>query len=222
MIAILDNRDSFVLNVQQRLVELGVPATVVPSHRTRLDEIAALRPTGIIVSPGPQGPDEAGISTAAIRTFGRDIPVLGICLGHQCIAVAFGVAVAPNGNAMHGRASRIVHDGAGLLAGLPSPFDAGRYHALAADEPGADAELVVSARLEDGLIMGLRHRTLPIEGVQFHPESVLTPLGYRILGTFATTAGHAVDDALVESRIAEAAAVLRGQTPPRPAAGFRP
>lgn len=208
MIVILDNRDSFVLNVQQRLAELDVPSTVVPSHRTRLDEIAALRPTGVIVSPGPQGPDEAGISTAAIRAFGRDIPVLGICLGHQCIAVAFGTAVAPNGNAMHGRASRVVHDGAGLLTGLPSPFDAGRYHALAADEPEPDGELVVSARLEDGLIMGLRHRSLPIEGVQFHPESVLTPLGYRILGTFAGTAGHAVDDERIAARVGEATAVL--------------
>ena len=105
MIIILDNRDSFVLNIQHRLAELGVAAKVMPSHSTRLDELEALEPTGLIVSPGPQGPDEAGISTAAIRTFGRALPVLGICLGHQCIAVAFGVPVGPNANAMHGRAS---------------------------------------------------------------------------------------------------------------------
>ena len=207
MIVILDNRDSFVLNVQHRLAELGVAARVLPSHGVRLDEIAALQPSGLIVSPGPQGPDEAGISTAAIRAFGRDVPVLGICLGHQCIAVAFGLPVGPNANAMHGRASAVEHDGQGLLAGLPSPFPAGRYHALAADEPGPDHELVVSARLADGLIMGLRHRTLPIEGVQFHPESVLTPLGYRILANLARQAGTPVDDARVEALVAAAEAV---------------
>ncbi len=209
MIVILDNRDSFVLNIQHRLDELGVPARVVPSHSTRLDEIAALRPTGLIVSPGPQGPDEAGISTAAIRTFGRDIPVLGICLGHQCIAVAFGGRVGPNANALHGSASRIEHDGTGLLAGVPSPFDAGRYHALAADEPAAGSDLIVSARLTDGLIMGLRHRTLPIEGVQFHPESVLTPHGFQILANVARQCGHPVDAALVAALVADAERVCR-------------
>ncbi len=204
MIVILDNRDSFVLNIQHRLAELGVPARVVPSHSTRLDEISALSPRALIVSPGPQGPDEAGISTAAIRTFGRDIPVLGICLGHQCIAVAFGISVSPNTHAMHGQAAAIEHDGEGVLAGLPSPFAAGRYHALAAAEPAADSELVVSARLEAGLIMGLRHRTLPIEGVQLHPESVLTPLGYRILANTARQAGYTIDDAIVDGLVADA------------------
>lgn len=204
MIVILDNRDSFVLNIQHRLAELGVAARVVPSHSTRLDEISAMEPRALIVSPGPQGPDEAGISTAAIRTFGRDIPVLGICLGHQCIAVAFGIPVGPNANAMHGQAAAIEHDGAGVLAGLPSPFVAGRYHALAAAEPATDSELVVSARLEDGLIMGLRHRTLPIEGVQFHPESVLTPLGYRILANTARQAGDTIEDATIDGLVADA------------------
>jgi anthranilate synthase/aminodeoxychorismate synthase-like glutamine amidotransferase len=191
VIVILDNRDSFVLNVQHRLWEIGVDSVVVPSHATRLDEIADRQPAGIIVSPGPQGPDEAGISTAAIRVFGARMPVLGICLGHQCIAVAHGVPVAPNANACHGRASPIAHDGRGVLERLPSPFDAGRYHALAAAEPGPAAPLEVSARLADGsgLIMGLRHRTLPIEGVQFHPESILTPLGFEILANFARQAG---------------------------------
>jgi anthranilate synthase component 2/para-aminobenzoate synthetase component 2 len=191
VIVILDNRDSFVLNVQHRLWEIGVDSVVVPSHATRLDEIEDRDPAAIIVSPGPQGPDEAGISTAAIRVFGARMPVLGICLGHQCIAVAHGVAVAPNANACHGRASLIEHDGLGVLEGLPSPFEAGRYHALAADEPAADSPLRVSARLADGsgLVMGLRHRSLPIEGVQFHPESVLTPLGFDILARFARQAG---------------------------------
>lgn len=203
MIVILDNRDSFVLNIQHRLAELGVPSRVVPSHSTRLDELEALRPTGLIVSPGPQGPDEAGISTAAIRAFGRDLPVLGICLGHQCIAVAFGLDVAPNANAMHGRSSPILHDGLGLLTDLPSPFTAGRYHALAAAEPAPEHPLLVSARLADGLVMGLRHRTLAIEGVQFHPESVLTPLGYEILANLARQAGHAPARELVASLVAD-------------------
>ncbi len=214
MIIILDNRDSFVLNVQQRLVELGVPSQVVPSHSTRLDELATLRPSGLIVSPGPQGPDEAGISTAAIRTFGRDVPVLGICLGHQCIAVAFGVDVAPNRNAMHGRASAVEHDGAGLLAGVPSPFDAGRYHALAAAEPAPDSELTVSARLPDGLVMGVRHRDLPIEGVQFHPESVLTPRGFRILANFARQTGSMVDEGIVDQLIGAATRLTASAHPP--------
>lgn len=206
MIAILDNRDSFVLNVRHRLEELGATARVLPSHGTRLDEVQALMPTGLIISPGPQGPDEAGVSTAAIRTLGRDIPVLGICLGHQCIAVAFGLDVRPNADARHGRSSPIRHDGRGLLTGVSSPFDAGRYHALAADEPEPDHPLEVSARVDDagGLIMGLRHRTLPIEGVQFHPESVLTPAGYRILANFARATGVPVEEERIASLIAEA------------------
>jgi anthranilate synthase/aminodeoxychorismate synthase-like glutamine amidotransferase len=210
VIAILDNRDSFVLNIRHRLEELGAAARVLPSHGTRLDEIQALEPTGLIVSPGPQGPDEAGVSTAAIRTLGRTVPVLGICLGHQCIAVAFGLAVRPNPDARHGRSSPVRHDGRGLLEGVDSPFDAGRYHALAADEPEGDHPLEVSARVDDagGLIMGLRHRTLPIEGVQFHPESVLTPAGYRILANFARSTGVAVDEERVTARMAEAKALL--------------
>ncbi len=211
MIVILDNRDSFVLNVQHRLAELGVEARVVPAHATRLDELTAMTPAGIVVSPGPQGPDEAGVSTAAIRAFGEHLPVLGICLGHQCIAVAHGVPVAPNPNACHGRASLIEHDGQGLLAGLPSPFRAGRYHALAAAEPQPGSPLVVSARLADGsgLVMGLRHRHLATEGVQFHPESVLTPYGYRILANFADACGHRVAATVVTERMAAADALLR-------------
>jgi len=210
VIVILDNRDSFVLNVAHRLAELGAPARVLPSHSTRLDEIQALDPSGLIISPGPQGPDEAGVSTAAIRTLGRDIPVLGICLGHQCIAVAFGLPVRPTSDARHGRSSPIRHDGRGLLAGVPSPFDAGRYHALAADEPGPDHPLEVSARVADDSesIMGLRHRELPIEGVQFHPESVLTPLGYRILANFARRTGATIDDEAVAARVVTAERVL--------------
>jgi anthranilate synthase/aminodeoxychorismate synthase-like glutamine amidotransferase len=212
VIVIVDNRDSFVHNVEHRLAELGVPARVVPAHGTRLDEIAELGVWGIVISPGPQGPDEAGVSTAAIRAFGERLPVLGICLGHQCIAVAHGIAVAPTANACHGRASLVEHDGAGLLAGVPSPLQAARYHALAAGEPGPGSDLVVTARLGDGsgLVMGLRHRNLPTEGVQFHPESVLTPFGYRILANFAMACGHAVPGDLVAERIAAASAVLEG------------
>ena len=209
-IVVLDNRDSFVLNVRHRLDELGVPAVVVPAHETRLDELDALRPTGIVVSPGPQGPEEAGVSVSAVRAFAGRVPILGICLGHQCIAAAFDVAVAPTALARHGRASAIRHDGLGLLAGVPSPFSAARYHALAAGEPAPGAPLIVSARLDDasGLVMGLRHERLDVEGVQFHPESVLTPEGYRILATFARRCGHEVDERLVADGVTAAGRVL--------------
>jgi anthranilate synthase component 2/para-aminobenzoate synthetase component 2 len=216
VIVILDNRDSFVLNVHHRLAELGVASVVLPSHATRLDEIEARGPTGIIVSPGPQGPDEAGISTAAIRAFGLRLPVLGICLGHQCIAVAHGIAVEPNANACHGRASLVEHDGLGLLAGVPSPFPAARYHALAAREPASGSPLVVSARLADGsgLVMGVRHRALPTEGVQFHPESVLTPHGYRILANFARSCAESVDESAVQRSIERAVETASAQATP--------
>lgn len=196
-IVILDNRDSFVLNVQHRLAELDIHSVVLPAHATRLDQIEALAPCGLIVSPGPQGPEEAGVSTAAIRAFGTRIPVLGVCLGHQCIAVAYGLQVQPNRNACHGRASLIEHDGQGVLAGLPTPFMAARYHALAVDQQLAGSPLVVTASLAEDhrIIMGLRHRSLPTEGVQFHPESVLTPQGYRIIANFARQCGYPVDEA---------------------------
>ena len=210
-IVILDNRDSFVRNIGHRLDELGVPWRIVPAHATRLDELAALDPSGLIVSPGPQGPDEAGVSTAAIRALARDgTPILGICLGHQCIAAAWDVPVTPTDHARHGRSSPIAHDGRGLLRGLPSPFPAARYHALAAAEPPPDGPLEVSAWLDDEaqVVMGLRHRSLPVEGVQFHPESVLTPLGFRILARFAAACGHVPPAALVEARVRVAERVV--------------
>lgn len=211
MIVVLDNRDSFVMNVAHRLDELGVTRLVLPSHSTRLDEILRLHPRGLIVSPGPQGPDEAGVSTAAIRALAaRRIPVLGICLGHQCIARAFDVVVEANPNAMHGRSSPVRHDGLGVYAGMPNPLQAGRYHALAAVEPAAGSPLLVSARLDDGtgLVMGLRHRELPVEGVQFHPESVLTPHGYRLLANFVSACGYEPADDVVAGAITAAERVL--------------
>jgi para-aminobenzoate synthetase component II len=211
VIVILDNRDSFVMNVAHRLDELGAARLVLPSHSTRLDEILRLEPRGLIVSPGPQGPDEAGVSTAAIRALGRrGVPVLGICLGHQCIASAFDVVVEANPNAMHGRASLVRHDGLGVYAGIPNPLSAGRYHALAAVEPPPDGPLLVSARLDDetGLVMGLRHRELPVEGVQFHPESVLTPYGYRLLANFVALCGDEPAEGVVSAAIAAAERVL--------------
>ncbi len=216
-IVILDNRDSFVLNVQHRLAELDVPSVVLPAHATRLDQIEAVEPKGLIVSPGPQGPEEAGVSTAAIRAFGMRIPVLGVCLGHQCIAVAYGARVRPNRNACHGRAALVANDGQGVLTGLPPSFMAARYHALAVDtfsnSAGDDSPLIVTATLVDDetMIMGLRHRYLPTEGVQFHPESVLTPHGYRIIGNFARQSGYRVDDDLVDRRIDKALAVVEGR-----------
>ena len=215
MIVILDNRDSFVMNVAHRLDELGVARLVLPSHSTRLDEIIRLAPRGLIVSPGPQGPDEAGVSTAAIRALAtRGVPVLGVCLGHQCIARAFDVVVEANPNAMHGSSSLVEHDGLGVYEGAPNPLVAGRYHALAAAEPPQSGPLAVSARLLDGsgLIMGLRHRELPVEGVQFHPESVLTPHGYRLLANFARGCGYEPLEEAVADGIAAAERVLSGST----------
>jgi anthranilate synthase/aminodeoxychorismate synthase-like glutamine amidotransferase len=213
-IVILDNRDSFVRNIGHRLDELGAPWRIVPAHATRLDELAAFEPTGLVVSPGPQGPDEAGVSTAAIRALAvRGTPILGVCLGHQCIAAAWDVPVRPTEHARHGRASPIAHDGRGLLDGLPSPFPAARYHALAAAEPAPGSPLEVSARLDDdsGLVMGLRHRRLPVEGVQFHPESVLTPLGFRILAAFAARCGYPVSAELVAGRVEAAQRLVAGR-----------
>ena len=184
MIVILDNRDSFVLNIQHRLAELSVPSRVVPSHSTRLDEIAALEPTGLIVSPGPQGPDEAGISLDVIREMAGEVPILGVCLGHQAIGQAFGGVVVRGSEPVHGKTSEIAHDGRTVFAGLPDPMVATRYHSLVVERATLPDVLEVSAWCDGDVIMGLRHRDLPVEGVQFHPESILTGEGRSLLGNF--------------------------------------
>ena len=183
MVLLLDNYDSFTFNLAQYLGELGAPPLVRRNDEITLDEIDALKPDHIVISPGPGRPEEAGISVALIQRFGSTTPVLGVCLGHQGIGVAFGGQVVRAPQLMHGKVSSIQHDGRGVFQGISQPFTAGRYHSLVVAEPLPDA-LEISARTEDGTIMGVRHRAFPVHGVQFHPESVLTGEGRQILRNF--------------------------------------
>ena len=184
MILLIDNYDSFVYNLARYVRELGEETVVRRHDATSLDEITALGPTHIIISPGPCTPGEAGISTEVVRRFGSTTPILGVCLGHQCIGVAYGAGIVRAGRPMHGKASRIHHDGGGLFAGLPNPFPAARYHSLVISRSGLPAELRVTASAEDGEIMAVQHARHPVIGVQFHPESVLTEYGYVLLDRF--------------------------------------
>jgi len=184
MILVLDNTDSFVHNLARYVRELGGDPVVRRTDAITLDEIAAMAPSHIIVSPGPCTPSESGISVAAIRRFGPTTPILGVCLGHQCIGVAYGGLIVRARHPMHGQASLIDHDGRGVLAGLPSPLEAGRYHSLVVERATLPGELEITATSADGDIMALCHRTFPVYGVQFHPESVLTVGGHEIVGTF--------------------------------------
>ena len=187
---LIDNYDSFVYNLAQAFGELGADPVVIRNDAA-LDSLQDLRPDAVVISPGPGSPVEAGVSIDAIRAFGTSVPVLGVCLGHQCIAAAFGAPVErASVGPVHGKTSWIEHAGSGLFEGLPSPFIATRYHSLAVNEElGTDA-LEVTARSDDGIIMGLRHRDLPIEGVQFHPESVLTAEGPRLMKNFIASVGE--------------------------------
>jgi anthranilate synthase component II len=184
-VAVVDNYDSFVYNLVQYLGELGAEPVVHRHDQVTLDELLALEPDAVLISPGPGRPEDAGISNDAIRLFGeRGVPVLGVCLGHQCIGQLYGGDVVRAPRVMHGKTSQIAHDGQGVFAGLASPFTATRYHSLVVDRDSVPDELVVSAESEDGLVMGLRHRELPVEGVQFHPESILTESGHDLLRNF--------------------------------------
>ena len=185
MILVLDNRDSFVHNLARYVRELGEEAVVRRSDEMTLDEVGRLAPSHVIISPGPCTPAEAGISTDVVRRFGSTTPILGVCLGHQCIGAAFGGDVVRARYPMHGKTSTVVHDRKGLFAGINEPFLAGRYHSLviAADSVPADLEVVARTK-EDGTVMAVRHRSYPVHGVQFHPESVLTEEGRRILRNF--------------------------------------
>jgi len=183
MILLIDNYDSFTFNLAQYLGELGAPPLVKRNDELTLDEIAALAPTRIIISPGPGRPEGAGISVEVIRRFGQHTPLLGVCLGHQAIGVAFGGQVVRATELMHGKVSPVSHDGKGIFRGISQPFTAGRYHSLAVAAP-LPADLEPSARTEDGTVMGLRHRRWPVHGVQFHPESVLTSEGHQMLRNF--------------------------------------
>jgi len=184
MLLLIDNYDSFTYNLYQYLGELGAEVEVVRNDQVTLEEIETMAPERIIISPGPGNPDEAGISKDVIRRFAGKVPIFGVCLGHQCIGEVFGGIVEGAGEILHGKVSRISHDGRGVFAGIASPISATRYHSLAIRPDSVPAELEVSARSESGVIMGVRHRTLVVEGVQFHPESILTPDGHQILRNF--------------------------------------
>jgi anthranilate synthase component 2 len=184
MIVLLDNYDSFVHNLARYVRELGGTPEVVRNDAASVDDIVALAPTHVIVSPGPCTPAEAGISVEVIRRLGPTTPVLGVCLGHQAIGAAYGARVVRAGRPMHGRTSAIAHDRTGVLRGLPSPFRATRYHSLVLERASLPSELMVNATAEDGEIMAVRHAEHPVHGVQFHPESVLSEHGHAIVRRF--------------------------------------
>jgi len=188
---LIDNYDSFTYNLVQAFLVLGADVRVHRNDRIDLDEAEAIGPTHLCISPGPGTPADSGISMRMIERFAGRIPVLGVCLGHQAIVEVFGGAVVRAPRLMHGKASSVRHDGRGLFEGLPQSFAAGRYHSLIAERERLPAELDVTAWTEEGEIMGVRHRQLGIEGVQFHPESVLTPEGPRLLAAFLGADGHA-------------------------------
>jgi len=183
MIVVIDNYDSFTYNLVQYLGELGATLRVFRNDEVTLDEIRALAPTHIVISPGPGDPSEGGISNAVIQEMHRDTPILGVCLGHQCMVHVFGGTVTRAPRLMHGKTSRVFHRGGGLYQGLPNPFEAGRYHSLIVQEPLPDP-LIITAYTEQGEVMGLQHKTAPMYGVQFHPESILTPNGKQLLQNF--------------------------------------
>ncbi len=191
MFLMIDNYDSFTYNLVQYLGQLGAEVAVFRNDRITIPEIEALKPQAIFISPGPKTPAEAGISVAAIRHFGRRLPILGVCLGHQSLGYAFGAEVIRAKRMMHGKTSPVISDGKTIFSGLPNPFPAGRYHSLLIRRETLPSCFTVSAETEEGEIMGLRHNEYPLEGVQFHPESILTPQGKRLLKNFldGTTKG---------------------------------
>ena len=189
MLLLLDNYDSFTYNLYQYLSELGADVTVIRNDKTTIEDIEGMAPEGIVISPGPCTPSEAGISNDVIRHFGAKLPVLGVCLGHQCIGEAYGATVDRAGEIRHGKTSMVHHDGKGVFAGLPDPFEAIRYHSLVIYPETLPDCLEITARTDNGLIMGVRHTEYPVEGVQFHPESIMTKVGHDLLRNYL----HQVD-----------------------------
>lgn len=185
MLIVIDNYDSFTYNLVQYLGELGADLRVFRNDQITVDEVAALAPSGIVISPGPGDPTDGGVSNAVIERFHTTTPIFGVCLGHQCMGYVFGGAVRRAPRLMHGKTSMIYHDGKGVFLGLPNPFEATRYHSLIVEEPLPEG-LEVTAFTAEGEIMGLRHKQFPVEGVQFHPESILTRHGKDILRNFLT------------------------------------
>jgi len=202
MIALIDNYDSFTYNLAQYLGELGAQVRVFRNDQIAVDEVAALGPSHVVLSPGPGTPDDAGITLALIARLAGSVPLLGVCLGHQAIGQAFGGKVVRAGRVMHGKVSHIRHDGGGVFTGVPDEFVATRYHSLVVERESLPACLAVTAQSEDGEIMGLRHRGLAVEGVQFHPEALLTEHGHRMLQNFlegnatGNTMGNAMGNAM--------------------------
>jgi anthranilate synthase component 2 len=191
MVFVLDNYDSFTFNLVQYLGELGARVAVRRNNLVTLDEIAALQPSHIVISPGPGRPEDAGLTPDVVREFGPRIPLLGVCLGHQAIGQAYGGKVVRAPVPMHGKLSQITHTGKGLFKGLPKKFDVTRYHSLIVERKGLPSDLAVTAKTDDGLIMGLMHKTHPVHGVQFHPESIASEHGHALLATFLELAGIA-------------------------------
>lgn len=184
MIVLIDNFDSFTHNLYQLITQIEKDVKVIRNNEMTIDELKELNPTRIILSPGPGHPADAGICIEVIREFASEIPILGICLGHQAIGEAFGAQVIGAGEIMHGKPSSIYHKERGLFQGLPLPFDAGRYHSLVVDKESLPADLIIEAETEQGMIMGLKHAKYPCYGLQFHPESILTPLGAQLIKNF--------------------------------------
>ena len=189
MLLLIDNYDSFTYNLFQYLSELGEEIMVVRNDKMSLDEMEKLSPQRIVISPGPGAPEQAGISNEVVRHFGSRLPILGVCLGHQCIGYCYGGRVDRAGEIKHGKSSLIYHDGKALFSGLPNPFPAIRYHSLAVMRDSLPDCLEISAWTENGLIMGLRHRQFPVDGVQFHPESIMTEVGKGLLKNFISKGG---------------------------------
>lgn len=189
MFILLDNYDSFTYNLVQYFGQLGEIPTVYRNDYLTIEQLRELQPTRLVISPGPCTPHEAGISCAAIAEFAGKIPILGVCLGHQCIGQVFGGNIVPAKVLMHGKTSAIFHDNSGLFSGLPNPFEATRYHSLVIDPPSLPDSLHCSAKTADEVIMGVRHKEFNIEGVQFHPESILTTSGLALLRNFLTLTG---------------------------------
>lgn len=190
MLLLIDNYDSFTYNLFQYLSELGEEVMVVRNDRVSIKEIEKMKPERIVISPGPSTPQNAGISNDVIRYFGDRVPILGVCLGHQCIGYAYGGKISPASKIMHGKSSLIYHKNTGVLSGLPNPFPAIRYHSLVVSEERFPECLEITAWTEDNTIMGIRHRQYPVEGVQFHPESFMTPVGKDLLRNFLGVTRH--------------------------------
>ena len=189
MILLIDNYDSFTYNLYQYLCELGAEVEVRRNDKTSIEEIEAMSPDKIVISPGPCTPKEAGISNDVIMQFGERTPTLGVCLGHQCIGDAYGGTVGGAGEIMHGKMSLIHHDGEGVFKGLPNPFEAIRYHSLAVYKEDMPRDLDVTAWTDNGIVMGVRHKSHPVEGIQFHPESIMTKVGHDLLRNFLEMQG---------------------------------